>query len=55
MKEMPQPRQFSVLHSALSEDQEKMCIKSAMEVIDKAEMDVAGYLKSKLEAQNEVR
>jgi CDP-diacylglycerol pyrophosphatase len=54
-KKMQQSRQFSVLYSDLSDEQEQMSIRNAIEVLEKTEMDVASYLKSKLEAQNEVR
>jgi hypothetical protein len=52
---MHQSLQFSVLYSDLSKDQEQMSIRGAIEVIEKTEIDVASYLKSNLEAQNEVR
>jgi predicted RNA-binding protein with EMAP domain len=54
-KKMHQSLQFSVLYSDLSKDQEQMSIRGAIEVIEKTEIDVASYLKSYLEAQNEVR
>jgi hypothetical protein len=48
-------RQYKVLYSDLSDEQEKISIDSTIEVIDKKEMDIASYLKAKLEAQHEVR